>query len=108
MNVNQLSENIDRWAELVREYQAESDQRGAERMRNWLFGAGLALQLLDDPALLGIALRALEASTNGHIRNCALGADPSDDMGISSVDSQREDMARATRCPRTAGADGGA
>ena len=92
MNVNQLSENIDRWADLVREYEAEADQRGAERMRNWLFGAGLALQLLDDPALLGIALRALEESMNEHIRNRTLGAGDDGDLGHSRLDSQRTNL----------------
>ena len=89
MSAELVADTIERWAELRREYQAEPDQRGAERMRNWLFGAGLALQLLDDPALLGIALRALEASTNGHIRNCALGAGDDDALGDSRMDSQR-------------------
>ena len=89
MNVNQLSENIDRWADLVREYEAEADQRGAERMRNWLFGAGLALQILDDDDLIGLSKRALEASENEHIRNRTLGAGDDGDLGHSRLDSQR-------------------
>ena len=93
MSAELVADTIERWAELRREYQAESDQRGAERMCNWLFGAGLALQLLDDPALLGIALRALEESMNEHNSNRTLGADPGDDMGISGVDNQRQDLA---------------
>ena len=93
MSAELVADTIERWAELRRECQAESDQRGAERMCNWLFGAGLALQLLDDPALLGIALRALEESMNEHISNRTLGADPGDDMGISGVDNQRQDLA---------------
>ena len=93
MSAELVAETIERWAELTREYEAEGNQQGAERMRNWLFGAGLALQLLDDPALIDMALRALELSANGRIRDSNVGADPSDDMGISGVDSQRSDMA---------------
>ena len=92
MSAELVAETIERWDELRREYGAEANQQGAERMRNWLFGAGIALQLLDDPALLGIALRALELSANGRIRDRTVGADPSDDMGISGVDSQRENL----------------
>jgi hypothetical protein len=62
-------------------------------MRNWLFGAGIALQLLEDPALLGIALRALELSENGNYLNRTVGAGPGDDMGINGVESQRQDLA---------------
>ena len=90
MSAELVAETIERWNELRREYESEANQQGAERMRNWLFGAGLALQLLDDPALLGIALRALEASENEYIRNRTLGAGPGDDMGIGCVDSKRE------------------
>jgi hypothetical protein len=43
--------------------------------------------------LLGIALRALELSANGRIRDRNVGADPGDDMGISGVDNQRSDLA---------------
>jgi hypothetical protein len=93
MSAELVAETIERWDELRREYEAEANQQGAERMRNWLFGAGIALQLLDDPALLGIALRALELSANEHNRNRTLGADTGDDMGISGVDSQRRDLA---------------
>jgi len=93
MSAELVAETIERWNELRREYEAEANQQGAERMRNWLFGAGIALQLLDDPALLGIALRALELSANGRIRDRNVGADPSDNMGISGVDSQRSDLA---------------
>jgi len=60
MSAELVAETIERWVELIREYEAEGNQQGAERMRNWLFGAGLALQLLDDPALIDMALRALE------------------------------------------------
>ena len=94
MSAELVAETIERWDELRREYEAEANQQqGAERMRNWLFGAGIALQLLDDPALLGIALRALELSANGRIRDSNVGADPSDNMGISGADSQRSDLA---------------
>jgi len=93
MSAELVAETIERWDELRREYEAEANQQGAERMRNWLFGAGIALQLLDDPALLGIALRALELSANGRIRDRNVGADPGDDMGISGVDNQRSDLA---------------
>ena len=92
MNTKLLAETIGEWDVRMRGYEASADQRGAERMRNWLFGAGLALQLLDDPALLGIALRALELSANGRIRDSNVGADPSDNMGISGVDSQRTNL----------------
>jgi len=93
MSAELVAETIERWDELRREYEAEANQQGAERVRNWLLGAGLALQLLDDPALLGIALRALELSANGRIRDSNVGADPSDNMGISGADSQRSDLA---------------
>jgi hypothetical protein len=92
MSAELVAETIERWDELRREYEAEANQQGAERVRNWLLGAGLALQLLDDPALLGIALRALELSANEHNRNRTLGADTGDDMGISGVDSQRTNL----------------
>ena len=93
MSAELVAETIERWDELRREYEAEAYQQGAERMRNWLFGTGIALQLLDDPALMGIALRALELSANGINRNRTLGAGPGDDMGISGVDSKREGLA---------------
>lgn len=108
MSINLLSETIDGWMLKVLECEDQNDRERAEQVRNWLFGAGMALLLLDDPALLYTALRALEASENGINRNRTVGAGPGDNLGISGVDSQREDMARATRCPRTAGADGGA
>ena len=92
MSAELVAETIERWAELTREYEAEGNQQGAERMRNWLFGAGLALQLLDDPALIDMALRALEESGNGLNRNSSVGADTGDDMGISGVDSQLENL----------------
>lgn len=93
MSAELVAETIDRWAERMRGYEAESHQNGAERMRNWLFGAGMALQLLDDPALLSISQRALEESMNEHNHNRTVGADPSDNLGISGVDSQRSDLA---------------
>jgi hypothetical protein len=93
MSAELVAETIERWAELRREYESAAYPQGEERMRNWLFGAGLALQLLDDPALLEIALRALEASENGINRNRTVGADAGDNLGISSVDNQREHLA---------------
>ena len=59
-----LEETIDKWAALSREHEAAADQQGAERMRNWLFGAGMALQMLDDESLREIYQRALEESMN--------------------------------------------
>lgn len=88
-----LSDTIDKWAQRVREFDARKDLRAAEQARNWLFGAGMALQLLDDEALLEISKRALEASENGNYLNRTVGADTGDDMGISGVDSQRENLA---------------
>ena len=105
--MSMLSDTIDKWIEMVREFEARKDHRAAEQARNWLFGAGLALQILDDEDLIGLSQRALEASENERIRNRTVDADPSDNLGISGVDNQRQDLARATRCPRTAGADGG-
>jgi len=93
MSAELVAETIERWDELRREYEAEAYQQGAERMRNWLFGAGIALQLLEDPALLGIALRALELSENGNYLNRTVGAGTGSNMGISGVDSQRSDLA---------------
>ena len=93
MRINLLAETIDKWAALSREYEAAADQQGAERMRNWLFGAGMALQMLDDESLREIYQRALEESMNEHNSNRTLGADPGDDMGISGVDNQRQDLA---------------
>lgn len=92
MSINLLSETIDGWMLKVLECEDQNDRERAEQVRNWLFGAGMALLLLDDPALLGIALRALEASTNGHIRNCALGAGDDGDLGHSRLDSQRTNL----------------
>lgn len=88
-----LSETIEKWATLVMEYEAINDHQLAEQVRNWLFGAGLALQILDDDNLTELSKRALEASENEHIRNRILGADPGDNLGISGMDGQREDLA---------------
>jgi len=93
MSAELVAETIDRWAERMRGYEAESHQNGAERMRNWLFGAGMALQLLDDPALLSISQRALEESMNERMRNRTVGAGPGDNLGISGVESERPDLA---------------
>ena len=92
MSAELVAETIDRWAERMRGYEAESHQNGAERMRNWLFGAGMALQLLDDPALLSISQRALEESMNEHLRNRTLGAGYDGDLGHSRLDSQRTNL----------------
>ena len=92
MNTKLLAETIGDWGVRMREYEASADQRGAERMRNWLFGAGLALKLLDDPALFEISQRALEAAENGIARNRNVGAGTGDAMGHSRVDSQRENL----------------
>lgn len=89
MSAELVAETIDGWMLQVLECEDQNDRERAEQVRNWLFGAGMALLLLDDPALLGIALRALEASTNGHIRNCALGAGDDDALGDIRMDSQR-------------------
>ena len=93
MSINLLSDTIDNWIEMVREFDARKDQRAAQQARNWLFGAGLALQILDDDDLIGLSKRALEASENERISNRTVGADPGDDMGDSGVDSQRQDLA---------------
>ncbi len=93
MSINLLSDTIDNWREMVRELDARNDQRAAQQARNWLFGAGLALQILDDEDLIGLSQRALEASLNERISNRTLGAGPDDDMGISGVESQRQDLA---------------
>lgn len=92
MSTELVAETIERWAELRREYEAAADQQGAERMRNWLFGAGMALQMLDDESLREIYQRALEESMNEHNSNRTLGADPGDNLGISGVDSQRTNL----------------
>ena len=89
MSINLLSDTIDKWIEMVREFEARKDHRAAEQARNWLFGAGMTLQILDDEDLLGLSQRALEASENEHIRNRTVGAGHGDNLGISSVDSQR-------------------
>ena len=89
MSTELVAETIERWAELRREYESAAYPQGEERMRNWLFGAGLALQLLDDPALLEIALRALEASENGINRDRNVGVSDDGVMGHGSLDSQR-------------------
>ena len=89
MSIGMLSDTIDKWVDMVREFDARNDQRAAQQSRNWLFGAGLALHIMDDEALIGLSQRALEASENGTVRNRTVGADPSDDMGISSLDSQQ-------------------
>ena len=93
MSINLLAETIDKWIDMVREFDARKDHRAAQQARNWLFGAGLALQILDDEDLLGLSQRALEASENEYIRNRTVGADPGDDLGHSRLDSQREDLA---------------
>jgi hypothetical protein len=93
MSINLLSDTIDKWREMVRELDARKDHRAAEQARNWLFGAGLALQIMDVEALMEMSKRALEASENEHIRNRTVGAGAGDNMGISGVDNQREDLA---------------
>ena len=93
MSINMLSDTIDKWIDMVREFDARNDQRAAQQSRNWLFGAGMALHLLDDDDLIGLSQRALEASLNEYIRNRTLGAGPGDNLGISGVDSKREGLA---------------
>lgn len=39
MSINLLSDIIDKWADMVREFDARNDQRAAQQSRNWLFGA---------------------------------------------------------------------
>ena len=87
--MNQLTETIERWTGYLHESEAADDLQGAERMRSWLFGAGIALRLLDDEALQEISQRALEASKNGIARNRNVGAGTGDVMGNSRMDSQR-------------------
>ena len=87
-----LTDTIDSWVGYLRDRHVW-DLPGDEQVRNWLFGAGLALKLLDDPALQEIAFRALEASKNGHIRDRNVGAGTGGVMGHSGVDSQRQDLA---------------
>ena len=108
MSRRKVEETIDRWIALANEYANGKNQRAAEQVKNWLFGASTILLDLGDETLLGISGKAFEASLYERMRNRTVGAGPGDNLGISGVDSQREDMARATRCPRTAGADGGA
>ena len=93
MSINLLSDTIDKWREMVREFDARKDHRAAEQARNWLFGAGLALQILDAEDLIGLSQRALEASENEHLRNRTLGAGDDGDLGHSRLDSQRPDLA---------------
>lgn len=92
MSINLLSDIIDKWVDMVREFDARNDQRAAQQSRNWLFGAGLALQILDDDDLIGLSKRALEASENEHIRNRTLGAGDDGDLGHSRLDSQRTNL----------------
>ena len=89
MSINLLSDTIDKWREMVREFDARKDHRAAEQARNWLFGAGLALQIMDVEALMEMSKRALEASENGNYLNRTVGAGPGSNMGISGLDSQR-------------------
>jgi len=93
MSINLLSDTIDKWVEMVREFDARNDQRAAQQARNWLFGAGMALQLMDDDDLFGLSQRALEASENGINRNRTVGAGNSGSVGTGSVESQRQDLA---------------
>ncbi len=92
MNTKLLADTIDNWIFVLRECDYRNDQLGQERMRNWLFGAGMALLLLDDPALFEISERALEASENGNVRNRNVGAGDDVAMGHSRLDSQRENL----------------
>ena len=89
MSINLLSKTIDGWMLQVLECEDQNDRERAEQVRNWLFGAGMALLLLDDPALLYTALRALEASENGINRNRTVGVSDDGVMGHGSLDSQR-------------------
>ena len=84
-----LTETIDRWAGYLREIAARSGLPDDEQVRNWLFGAGMALKLLDDPALFEISQRALEASKNETVRNRNVGAGTGDALGRSRMASQR-------------------
>ena len=69
MSAKLLAETIDGWALRAREYGEQNDSESESRIKNWLFGAGLALQLLDDELLLGIAQFALESSMHQHTKN---------------------------------------
>ena len=93
MSTELVAETIERWAELRREYESAAYPQGVDRVRNWLFGAGMALQLLDDDKLFGLSRRALEASMNEHISNNTVGAGNSGSVGTGSVESQRPDLA---------------
>lgn len=84
-----LTETIDRWAGYLRESAARSGRPDDEQVRNWLFGVGLALEMLGDESLLEMSKRALEAAENGIARNRNVGAGPGDVMGNSRMDSQR-------------------
>ena len=92
MNTEWLAETIIRWDNLLRDFDRRKKHADAERMRGWLFGAGMALLLLDDPALFEISKRALEASKNGNVRNRNVGAGDDGAMGHSRLDSQRENL----------------
>lgn len=89
MSATLLAETIDKWAGYLREIAARSGLPDDEQVRNWLFGAGMALKLLDDPALFEISQRALEAAENGIARNRNVGAGTGDALGHSRMDSQR-------------------
>lgn len=38
MSINMLSDTIDKWIDMVREFDARNDQRAAQQSRNWLRG----------------------------------------------------------------------
>ena len=89
MSTALLAETIDRWAGYLRGSAASSGQPDDEQVRNWLFGFGLALEMLGDESLLGMSKRALEAAENGIARNRNVGAGDDGAMGDSRMDSQR-------------------
>ena len=92
MNRRKVEETIDRWIGLANEYANGKNQRAAEQAKNWLFGASTILLDLGDETLLEMSNKAFEASLNEHVRNRTLGAGPGDNLGISGVDSQRENL----------------
>lgn len=87
-----LTETIDRWAGYLRESAARSGRPDDEQVRNWLFGVGLALEMLGDESLLEMSKRALEAAENGIARNRNVGAGDDGALGHSRMDRQRENL----------------
>jgi len=92
MSRRQVEETIDRWIALANEYANGKNQRAAEQVKNWLFGASTILLDLGDETLRGISDKAFEASLNEYNSNRTVGAGPGDNLGISGVDSQRTNL----------------